>query len=582
VLAIQTAQQRLQVTPSRQSRVIRLSFDSRDPQLAQEVVNALGEVYMARDLESRSASAAKVRQWLSPQLAELKQKVDQAEARLQAYSRANALVFAGERETASDERLRQVQRDLAAAQAERMARESMLVMAKKATGDTMPPALDTGALRDLRARITELKRQRAEVAALFTDESQRVQRVQAQIDELESAYRREQSAIPERAENEFRAARMREDSLSAEYAARAAAALDEGRKRLRYEALKHEVDTNRRLYDAMSDRMNEADVATAIKPSAARILSPAKYPNLPYRPNLPLNVALGLGGGLCLGLVFTALRETWRNGIGSPLEATAILQLPALGTVPSAANGLVSSRLTARLLQRPANPDSVELVTWREKQSLVSESFREILASIVFNGDQRVLLVTSPEAAEGKTTVACNLAIALNEIGKRVLLIDGDRRRPSVHRIFHKSNEWGLSNLLDGGEASLEAPTIALVTATDIPGLFILPSGASRSWFSLLDSARMEAVINRFRTEFDYVLVDTPPALHFSEARLVSRYTDGVLLVVRANHTDSIRVREAAARLSAAGARILGIILNRWDHQRPDYSTRYRYARYER
>jgi capsular exopolysaccharide synthesis family protein len=573
--ALEVARERLMVVPSRQSRIIRVSFDSADPALAAAFVNALNKAYIGRSIDARSTASAQVRQWLNPQLQELKSKVEKAETELQAYSRQSGLVFTGDRESVAEERLRQLQRDLAAAHTDRIARQSLYETAAQATGDNLPPTLDTTGLRELRARLTELRRQRAELDALFTPESQRVQRVQAQISELEAALQREVTSVPERARNEFEAARKREEELSRVYTTQVGRVLEEAKKKIRYNTLKHEADVSREMFDSMSHKVKEADLAAAIQPSNVRILSSAKPPSYPWRPSLSLNLTFGLGGGLCLGILLAAFRETVKDSVATPEDASALLQVPSLGAVPSASSMLAA--VAVPLLSRKAGP--VELATWQQKNSQVSESFREILASILFSGPHQVLLITSPAPADGKTTVACNLAIALGEIGRRVLVIDGDLRKPRLHRIFNLPNEWGLSDVLSGRTPIADIPSEALVAEAGAANVSVLPSGVMRQdIFQVLTSARLRELMDRVRTEFDVVLIDAPPVLDFADARLLGQVSDTAVLVLRANHTNRHLARYATERLEAAGIQVLGAILNEWDHSSHSYFyRRYRY-----
>jgi receptor protein-tyrosine kinase len=205
-----------------------------------------------------------------------------------------------------------------------------------------------------------------------------------------------------------------------------------------------------------------------------------------------------------------------------------------------------------------------------EQRSALSESFRTTLASILSadrDGSRpRVLVVTSSRPLEGKTTVVSNLGIALTGISKKVLLIDGDMRRPRLHRVFDQANSWGLSDVLREKNAIDELPLDVLVKKTSIPHLYLLPSGAStENIFGLLYSGRMSRLLPLFRQEFDYVLVDAPPCLEFADARIMARYADELLLVVRANHTDRRTVQAAVQRLRLDRIPVMGVILNRWD-----------------
>jgi polysaccharide biosynthesis transport protein len=580
--ALEIVRERLTVLPSRQSRIIRLSFYSADPVLASSFVNTLGQAFIDANIEARSTASSQVRDWLRPQLDALKRRVENSESELEKYSRESGLVFTGDRESVAEEKLRQLQRDLAVAQNEKVLRQSLFEAVQGTSSDSLPPGVDTTALRELRVRLTELRRQRAEVESLFTAESQRVQRVQAQIDEVEAAYKREVTIIAERAKNDLDAAQRREDALSNNYAIQVTSVLDEAKKKIEYNTLKHEVDNSRLMYDTMSHKAKEADVAAVMKPSNVRILNRAKPPAEPWRPNLPVNFAMGLGGGLCLGVLLAVFRDTFRESVSTPADASHLLHLPSLGTVPRAKFRPIHS--TASMLSTAAgrligdnghgSPEKrfswqqppVELVTWRQKNSQVSESFREILASILLSGKGKVLLLTSPTPGDGKTTICSNLAIALGEIGKRVLVIDGDLRSPRMHKVFNLGNDWGLSNVLAGSQKVSTLTPECRALPTEVHNVSLLPSGTTTSdIFPLFNSPRLGELMARLRREFDYILIDTPPVLRSADVRLLAQVGDAAVLVIRANRTNRHMAREAAESLEMAGVHVLGAIFNDWN-----------------
>jgi succinoglycan biosynthesis transport protein ExoP len=349
------------------------------------------------------------------------------------------------------------------------------------------------------------------------------------------------------------------------------------RKFISHNLLNREVDADRRFYETMLQRVNDARIAAAVPESNIRLLGPARAAMQPYKPNWPLNLAIGMFAGLILSASWVMLREQSNSFLRAPGEAGMYLTLPELGAIPQAANQNLLGR-------RPKQSNDAGLAIERADQQLsgVSESFRSTLASILSSrrhGDHSpVLVFTSAQAAEGKTTVLSNLGIGLAEIGSKVLMIDGDTRRPQLHKVFDLANSWGLSDILREKNAIEDVPLDVLVKRTTVPGLSLLPSGACvDNIFALLWSGRMARLLPRFRQEFDYVLVDAPPCLEFADARIMARYADQLLLVVRANYTDRRMAQAAVQRLLLDGNRMMGVILNRWN---PTQSDLYRYAFY--
>jgi succinoglycan biosynthesis transport protein ExoP len=335
-------------------------------------------------------------------------------------------------------------------------------------------------------------------------------------------------------------------------------------------------EADRRFYDAILLKANDARMAATIRQSNIRLVGPAVPAKRPYKPNLPMSLAIGLLGGLVAAVGYVMLQEQNDSVLRSPGDAGTCLTLPELGAIPKAG----SWKLAVLGIQSSRNgTGAIELAGLEQRTSGVSESFRTTCASILSagrNGDcARTLLVTSSRPMEGKTTVVSNLGIALAEIGSRVLLIDGDMRRPRLHSVFDQPNSWGLSDVLREKNAIDELPLDVLVKKTAVPHLYLLPSGAcTDNIFGLLCSGRMSRLLPRFREEFDYVLVDAPPCLEFADARIMARYTEELVLVVRANYTERKTAQAAVERLRLDGIPVMGVILNRWDPARSDM---YRY-----
>jgi len=335
-----------------------------------------------------------------------------------------------------------------------------------------------------------------------------------------------------------------------------------------------EVESDRRFYATMSQRVNDARVAAAVPQSNSRFVGLAQPATYPYTPNLPLNLAVGMFGGLILAASWVMLQEQTNSFLRTPGEAGMYLTVPELGVIPQVED--------ARLMERGQQPSGQPGVEWAvtEKRTAgLSESFRAILASILSPGcncgHPRILVVTSAQPMEGKTTVVSNLGIGLAEIGNKVLLIDGDMRRPRLHKVFDQGNSWGLSDVLCEKNAIEELPLDVLVKKTAVSGVYLLPSGVRcDNIFGLLWSGRMARLLPRFRQEFDYVLVDAPPCLEFADARIMARYADQLLLVVRANYTDRRTAQVAVQRLLLDGIPVMGVVLNRCNEAQT-YTYRY-------
>ena len=309
--------------------------------------------------------------------------------------------------------------------------------------------------------------------------------------------------------------------------------------------------------------------------------SPKKPPE--NRPSMVFTKRLGLLSGGFFGIVLIVLRERADRSIQAPGEASLYLDVPELGVIPSADAARSQSSAYYRQArgaetkktEKENRKSPVELVTWKRRPSVLADSFRSTLTSILFSGENgnrpRVIALTSANPQEGKTTVASNLALALAEIGRKVLLIDADLRKPRLHEIFNVSNAWGLSDLLDGTKPpeGLEA----MVAGTVYRDLYVLPAGSAASSISnLLHSPRALDLLQRMRREFDMVIIDTPPMLQMPDARVLGRLADAVILVVRSASTTKETAAAAGQRLAEDGTRLLGTVLNEWDPRKTSHA----------
>lgn len=587
----------VRVKSSNTNRIVEVFCDSADPQLAADFANTLASEFIEQNLETRWKATERTGEWLTRQLADLKIKLEKSEDQLQAYAKATQLLFTGdkEKENVAEEKLRQMQAELTRAQGDRAAKQSKYELASSAPAESLPEVLDDPYLKDYQVKLSDLRRQMAELSASLTPAHYKVRRVEAQIAELDSDLKKNRANILNRIHNEFQAAERREKLLASDYAAQSALVSEQAGKAIHYNILKREVDTNRQLYETMLQRVKEAGVASAMRASAIQVVDPATLPAAPYRPNFPRNAAMGLLAGLFVGVAFLILRERADRTLQQPGDTALYLQLPELGVVPAAKVDRVTGaygrpRRSDRSpgaglsITRSEAPEEerLELVTWRHKPSLMADSFRATLTSIIFSGkysaQSRVLVLTSANPGEGKTTVVTNLAIALAEIRKRVLLIDADLRRPRIHELFDLRNDAGLSDVLRDPNPLDGRLLDVLVQGTEVPGLYALPSGlVENSASNLLHSMRLLELLNQLRSLFDAVLIDTPPMLHLPDARVLGKLSDAVILVLRAGETTRDAALAARQRFRQDGTLVLGAILNGWNPAVNGYGYHYKY-----
>jgi capsular exopolysaccharide synthesis family protein len=562
---------------SGQTRVIEITVDSPDPTLAANFANTLTTTFIQQNLEARWKSTEKTAEWLGHQLDDMRVKLERSEDALQQYARQSGLLFTDEKTNVSEEKLKQLQQELSAASAARIARQSTYELAQQASPDALPDVLNDGTLRDTAAKIRDLRSQIADLRSIYGPDYDKVRRAEAELAVLQSTFEQDRTAILSRIENEYTDAHRREELLQSAYNSQTRQVTGEGEKAIQYNILKREVDSNRQLYDAMLAQLKQSSIASAMRASNVRVVDTAKVPDTPYKPNRNKSTGVGALAGVFLGAAFLIMRSRADTTVQQPGESNDYLNVPELGIIPTGSHeklgGIMPTHSTNSLSER------FELEAWQRRGSLVAESFRSTLISIlftpehIFNAKLQTIVLTSPGPTEGKSTVSSNLAIAISEVGRRVLLIDADMRRPRQHQIFEIDNETGLSSLLTektslNGDRSLNG----MIKETKIPGLFLLPAGLhSSSPTNLLIHPHMAALLKYLKEQFDVILIDTPPMLQIPDARVVGRLVDSVIMVIRAHKTTRGAIVAACQRFSEDGTKILGTILNDWNPKRaPD------------
>jgi capsular exopolysaccharide synthesis family protein len=554
------------------SRIIEIVCDSPDAQYSAAFANTMASEYIEYSLESLRASANTASQWMTKQLDRLKGNLQSSENQLQQYSQTSGLVYTGAEQSIEEDTLKQLQDEYSTAKADRIAKQSLSEMAASSQVDSIPQVVDNGRLSEYQRKMAELRQELAELLSLYTPSHYKVVKVQAQITALESTLGGERKAIRHRIENEYSAARRREELLQAEYGKQMDRLLQTDRKSVYYDILKHERDTDRAIYDQLLAKTKQVEIGSAVQVSDIHILDPAEVPLRPARPNLARNASFGLLFGLfgAFGLVIAL--EFIDRSVRAPGEAPFHLQVPELGVIPSQRYfpHTVENRGASESNGDHGDLKSFELSTWQDHPSLLAESFRSALASIMVSGSGAtlpgVIMITSAGKGEGKSSIVSNLGIALAEINQRVLLVDADMRKPHLHDIFNVSNSWGLSDLLREKSSLESSPVEGLCRKTDIEGLHLLPSGPGTvSIANLLYSRRLFELLQRLRAEFDIVVIDTPPMLYISDARVLGRLADGAILVIRASKTTRDAARAAKQRLVDDGIPVLGTILNEYD-----------------
>jgi polysaccharide biosynthesis transport protein len=578
-------QKNLTVQAWGESRTAEIFYQSPDPKLASDVANTLVQTFIDESREIRWNSTQNTAEWLTGHLKELQKSLDSSQAKLQDFARSTGIMLSSDKQDVaghniSEDKLKQIQDELSRAQGDRTQKQADYETIKNMPVESLSPTLNNPTLQSYLVKMGDLKSQLANLSATYTPEHYKVLQVQAQIADLQKSIDAERAGILRHTQEDYQSAKRREDMLTTAYTEQARTVSDMAGKTIQYQNLQHDVDTNRELYDALLLRIKQAGLAAAMRSSNVVVVDQAKPPVLPFRPNFPMNTALGLVTGLFVGVGFVLMRDRFNRNIESPGLSPAYLRLPELGVIPAAR--LASRRIawlpaSTRVPLQLKGADAAS----REHANL-AEAYRATLTSILLptlhGQGPRVLVLTSPEAGAGKTTVTSNLGMATAEIGRRVLLIDADLRRPRLHRLFEIPNSFGLTDILRITTPLEEIPVNQLVRQTKIPGLCLVPSGPTTDGLtSLLYSPRLTEFLERVAKEFDLVLIDAPPMLYFADARVLGRHSDGVILVLRSGQTKRDAAILARQRFDEDGTCVLGTILNSWDLKNPRSPYAYAY-----
>ncbi len=595
---IEDAAKQVKVKPLGITRLVEITCDSWNAAFSAKFCNTLTQEFKDEDLETRSTEATRTSDWLTRQVADVRLKAEESQRKLEAATGGNGLVLSQESNSVGEDRLRQMQGELVKAQADRMEKEAQSGVARSASPTSLPSVLDSPAYRQLQQQLATLQTRVAEIVPPLTEENPKVIHLRSQIKEVQAEMATERTTSTSRMGNEYSAAQHREALLKAAYDAQLQSVSTELGQASKVNLLRREVESEQQLYQTLLSRAKEAGFASAMQATTVRIVDTARTPKYPVSPRRVPAAGVGLLRGSAFGIGFAFFKDRNSDVFRMPGDAPRYLQVQELGVIPTASTGqrrsVVDSLSAARSLLRDPeseldhNPheNALSLARWQDNFSIVAEAYRNTTFSILLaeaaTRRARVYVVSSPNAGEGKTTVTSNLGVALSQSKRRVLLVDGDLRKPGLHNALHMSNEFGLRNVLRN-EIDIEtAPITDFCRPTPIRNLSFLSSGTgSEEVVELLHSPLVGDLLARLSREFDMVLIDTPPMLHMADARIFARQADGAILVLRAASTAREQAEDARNLFESDRVRLLGTILNRFDPTAEGrsgyYSSYYRY-----
>jgi capsular exopolysaccharide synthesis family protein len=554
---------RLKIEPIRNSRLVKIHFDSNSPELSARVANLLASNYIQQNLEAHFVTTDQAKEWLTKQLQDLKGKVERADENLQAFGSKHDIISLDEKENVTMQRLTELNEALTKAESDRIAKEALYKQIKDKNVDSLPPILENKLIADLKQNTIQLEGQYVKLLETLKPDHWDMVRLKKQMDMLKERLDGEIKRIVAGIENDYESALRRETLLRQTFDKQKEKTMQMKEKAIQYNILKREADTNRDLYKGLLQRMKETGISAGITASNIQIVDEAELPIGPYKPDKRRNLALALIVGLFLGVGLAFFFEYLDNSVKTSEDVEQGIRLPFFGLVPE-----VSYERRRRATD--GTPWSVELVTFCHPKSMLSEAYRNIRTSILLSFSEKPpkkIAILSPNPEEGKTTTALNTAIALSQTGARVLVLEADLRRPRVHKIFDQENGVGLSNFLSG-HAELDAT----IRGTEIPNLFYILAGPiPPNPSELLGSNLFKYMMESLSERFDHIVIDAPPVLGFSDSIIVSTSVDGVILVVLEGKTPKETLQRSKEMLFQVNAKILGVVINRVDIRRSQY-----------
>jgi polysaccharide biosynthesis transport protein len=532
--------------------IITVSFASRYPDDAVKIVDAAVDAYSKYTAGRKLATANEVIDILQRQMQQNHAELDADNVKIIELKRAaHTMSFAsGDKGNYTLARLQSLSDALTAAHLETINGKSALDAAAKTIGlegDSIPDSFSAGMALGaadqalLRAQIVALNQQLQERRRIYLPDHPIIQQLEARINQLNMAY---VSAV----KVGYEQCKTREAELQKSYDQQQLAAMDLSAKASQAQQLDADAKRLMDVIDGLQTRIKDVSMTVGTGALNITVLEPASYEDNPTRPNKAQIPLIALVMGLLIGCAWGVLRELMDPKLHTADDVKAIVPLPVMGIVPRK--------------NPPGTPGVLGQIVHLDSQCPMSEAIRAVRTSLQFGVEParlRSILITSPEPGDGKSTLASNLAIALASAGKRVLLLDGDLRNPSQHRIFAVRNESGFSDVLGG----LDVPDASAIQATGVKNLDLFTAGPIRENPSeLLNHPALSEMLSALYEQYDHVVIDSPPVMPVDDARILAATCDCTILVARAQKTSQATLKASVDRLADVGAFVAGAVLN--------------------
>jgi len=555
------------VEPIRNSRLVRVLFDSSDRRLAADALNALAQNFIALSLERRFDASSYAKAFLEEKLAQTKAKLEVSERALVDFQREQQIITVDEKQNVLAQTLAAYNAAAAKAAEDRLRAEA-LYREFRENPNSSPQMIDNKSMAVLREQQTKLQVEYQDLSRIYKPAFPKMQQLKASIDEIDKKIQEETAIARRSIEGAYNVAVQQEASVKAKLEAAKKDVLDLQGRSIRYGILKREVDTNRSLYDGLLQRLKEVGVEAGVGTNNVTVVDSAQAPTAPFKPNVPLNLQIAAVLGLMLGIGFAFFLEYLDDTMQRPDDMERIAHLPVLGVIP----------LTR--VKKSERGVPLAMQSHLDARSTFAEAYRSVRTALQFStreGAPRQLVVTSTAAQEGKSTTALALAINFAQAGQSTLLIDADLRNPSLHAMLGIDNTRGLSNYLSG-----DIPALGVVRITSIPNLYVIPAGPlPPNPVELLSGPKMLGLLSELEHRFPMIVLDSPPVLGLADALVLGNQVGAMMFVVAAGSTRKAHMRAALKRLRQASVAPIGAVMTKVDMRdgRYGYESAYYYYR---
>ncbi|MEP2944090.1 MAG: polysaccharide biosynthesis tyrosine autokinase [Hyphomicrobiales bacterium] len=562
-LALNSIRNNLSISLIRNTSILAVNYRHPDRSVAANVANQVTQSYIDQSIDKKSQTSGVARDFIQQQVLQTKDKLQKSEKELVKYAEDAGITVTGSEVSLIGASIAEINSALSQAVQERLDAERFKAQITSGNASSLPDVFASGSIQTTNLKIAELRATYQENLSTLKPGFPEMIRLNAQINELQKQVNAEIRAIAKSVELKYEQSKAKEASLRLELADLEKQQSSYQRKNIKYTILKREVDSNRSQYESLITKLSDVGIGSKLRDASTTVVELAIPSTDPLSPNLLLNlvVSLALFTGLAVATVY--ILELMNNTFSVPDQLETELNLPILGVIPYTKE--------SELLESFDNPNSA-----------LSEAYRTLRTSVQFTGTDsniKSLMVTSSEPSEGKSTTAFRIAHDFAALGRKVLLIDADLRKPRMHRLFNTDAGIGLSNLLTnvvrGGDI------VKIFRETDNPNITFLSAGTiPPNPSDLLVSQKMGLTIHYCTKKYDLVILDCPPVMGLSDAPIIARQVDATLVVVSSKQVTRKSAKNALKRLRAVGANVIGCAFTKFKVNQLDYNYSYRYMQY--